>query len=248
MIPPAHIVGHLPRGDARIEERADWIIAARAAGMQRKHIVAALGIGARTVQNIIVKRIGKVGRNNTAANAARFAQMRARRHGEVNGWTYDQLHAEGLTAYQAGLRRGESRVAAKTWAAEVGVTWPDGRKTEAARQFHREFLAKVDDRRRAGLAALVNDPQHARRAAMTDAQRADYDMMLRAGIPSPDALRAIGRPDLADRPPLTSRRAPQTTKAERERRRQIIRDPEAALLAMMQQDAARTRKTHSIHR
>lgn len=249
---PDHIKGPMKRGSQCVKDRAEWIRRADAAGLTRRQMAAALEVKVDNIWHICLKALGPKGRTNGVANAARLKKLHDQRHGKKNGVTYAELHASGLTAREAAARRGESLTAAKRWAKDTGKIWADGRAREETREFHRRRLREIEPKRQAAYKAILVDPERHRLALLTPEQRADYDLMIRANVPSDEAAAMVGCPEaglnawkVAQAKKAAARTEERKQAAQRRKFQKLAqRDPEAAMLLMMQ---ARKRSTRGQH-
>jgi hypothetical protein len=112
-----------------------------------------------------------------------------------------------MTATEAARHLGKSRQAACNWAKYHGVTFA---KNEDGRKAHLHRIHNDPDiraRRTASLRASWQSEDRRKEASdrlkakgawpsLTEQQRADYDLLMRANYSTVDALKAIGRADL----------------------------------------------------
>lgn len=171
------------------------------AGMTAAEAAAALGSN-RSVAFRAAKRLGYSlpdGRKSEpyrAASVARLLAPDSRAKAIAARWpgrvplTADQWRAcfdKGMTASEAAKALGRDSSSAARVAKRLGYDLPDGRRTAAARAACRE--------RRRGKAPRQRKPTL--REQLTDAERADFDLLRRKGGYRRDqALAAIGRADL----------------------------------------------------
>lgn len=98
---------------------------------------------------------------------------------------YARLAAQGMTATEIAAACGVCRSAVVQWAQREAVDLPDGRKSAA----HSGNLSRKARERYA-------DPAVNPLAALTTAERAEYDVLKRKKCTRNEALTAIGRADL----------------------------------------------------
>lgn len=239
IVAPPEISGRLQPGTPVAMDRLTWVVHARDAGIRTAHLGRALGINERTVRGILENRSLVKSRVNHAGTRAMQDKFWQRRHGAVNGVTYAELHAMGLTALEAAARRGESFPTANRWAREVGCKWHDSRKRE---EYLKANLARIqspefEKKRLAGLMRYHADPKLQRTAAMTEAERDLYRLLRNGGARAEEACIQIGRPDLA--PSAFQKQKAERLQAVRRKRAfaiKVKRSPESALLELMTRD------------
>lgn len=98
---------------------------------------------------------------------------------------YARLAAQGMTATEIAAACGVCRSAVVQWAQREALILPDGRKSTA----HSSNLSRKARARYA-------DPAFNPLAALTTAERAEYDVLKRKKCTRNEALAAIGRTDL----------------------------------------------------
>lgn len=235
MTPPDRIKGiirYKPNFRELRDEREAWITEAIVAGMKRRQIADALHSSVGSL-NAVLTRLGapseRGAKGSAKAAAAAQAKFRARREARCNGVTFAELHAAGFCVAEAAAMHGDKTAhPARKWAKDHGLSWPDGRSSEKARERARKGYLLHEDRRVEGYHKRLNDPDRHHLASLTPEQRRLYDLCRHHRMTSDEAAAAVGCPEAG----LKAHKARQQ---QRDELRKLIRqDPEAALLRMMQ--------------
>ena len=105
----------------------------------------------------------------------------------------------GMTQAETARHCGVSHVSVRDWARRHGLTFAEySRAAARARMKALHADPEFAARRRERLKALHADPRHNPLAALSAEERADYDLLVKkGGLKRADALRSIGRADLA---------------------------------------------------
>lgn len=133
-----------------------------------------------------------------------------------NGTVTREVWAAGIPIMQAVEITGRDHMTLRIWARLAGLHWTDGRKTPAVRAAKAaEVRSRFDNpeyreraltilrtseneaKRLRAVHDYYRNPANNRLAALTAAQRADYDMARSKGCLTDEAITIAGRPDLA---------------------------------------------------